>query len=222
LSSKLPPETLPLNGYSGKKGRHLVNNLAAAFTPYVEVGCFQGSTLICAAYENQGRIIGVDNFTDETKPGRYMVENRKALLANLSTYSHVARPSVIDGACWDLKLSGFRCCFYDGAHAEDDHRRAITDLLPWFTQQFVFVVDDFNRDNVRAGTEEGLHLAGLLPVFHVHLGKGATDDADGWWNGIGVYVLENASPSEQPTPAAWQLCACSPGTGNARPAMADT
>ena len=189
FKSKLPPETLPLTGYSGRMGRHFLNNLAAVFTPYVEVGCFQGSTLICAAYGNTGLIVGVDNFTDETKPCVYMVETRKALLSSLREHSARARPSLIDSPCWDVKLSGIVCCFFDGAHTEQDHVDSVTRLYPWFTRQFVFVVDDFNRKNVRDGTDRGIEAATLRVDFHRHLGASATDDTAGWWNGFGVYVL---------------------------------
>jgi hypothetical protein len=189
FESKLPPETLPLVGYSGRMGRHFLNNLASVFTPYVEVGCFRGSTLICAAYDNAGLIVGVDNFTDETKPGVYMVETRKALLENLREYSDRARPSLIDSPCWDVNLTGVTCCFFDGAHDEQDHVDSVARLYPWFTRQFVFVVDDFNRKNVRTGTDRGIEGAKLRVDFHWHLGADATDDTIGWWNGFGVYVL---------------------------------
>jgi hypothetical protein len=190
FESNLPPDTLPLTGYSGRVGRHFLNNLASVFTPYVEVGCYRGSTLICAAYDNPGLVIGVDNFTDETKPGQYMVDTRRALLDNLRLYSDRARPSIIDAPCWDVRLSGFACCFFDGAHTEQDHADAVTKLSPWFADQFVFVVDDFNRKNVRDGTDRGIEAAKLRVQFYWHKGDGKTDDPTGWWNGFGVYVLQ--------------------------------
>lgn len=187
--SKLPPETLPLAGYSGRKGRHLLNNLAALFTPYVEVGCYRGSTLISAAYDNKGLIVGVDNFTDETKPGQFMVGTRQVLLDNLRAYSAWARPSLIDAPCWDVPLSGFACGFFDGGHTEEDHLNAVTRLHTWFQPCFVFVVDDFNRQNVRDGTLRGIKEASLVTEFYRHLGAEIGDDADGWWSGMGVFVL---------------------------------
>lgn len=189
FESKLPQETLDLPGYSGRKGRHFLNNLAAAFSPYVEVGCFQGSTLICAAYKNDGPVIGIDNFTDETKPGVYMVDTRRALLLAMLDHSHLSRPSLIDASCWDVKLAGVSCCFFDGAHSEQDHVDSVVRLYDWFRSEFVLVVDDFNRKNVRIGTEKGIEQCKLRVLFRTHLGAEAVDDSIGWWNGFGVYVL---------------------------------
>lgn len=194
FDSKLPPQTLPIEGYSGRKGRHLLNNLASLYTPYVEVGCYQGSTLICAAYDNTGLIVGVDNFTDETRPGDYMLVNRQALLANMRTYSERSRCSIIDSSCWTLTLSGVKCCFYDGGHTEQDHFDSLL-LNHWFCPQFVFVVDDFNRQNVRDGTEKAIQSLGLTVDFRCHVGADIGDDPIGWWSGIGVYVLSKPRSS---------------------------
>ena len=189
--SKLPPDAFNFDdSYSGRKGRHLLNNLAGTFLPYIEVGCYLGSTLIAAAYDNPGLVVGVDNFTDETKPGRYMVENRRRLLERLSHFSDRARPSLIDAPCWDLKLTGFLCGFYDGDHSAQAHIDALVKLAPWFSQSFVYVIDDYNRQNVRDGTAAGISAARLKVDFEMRLGEHAPpDDRLGWWNGIGVFVF---------------------------------
>jgi hypothetical protein len=195
FESKLPPDTLPLVGYSGHKGRHLLNNLAALFTPYVEVGCFRGSTLICAAYDNAGLILGVDNFTDECRLGEYMVETRRALLQNMAQYSDRSRCSLIDSPCWAVNLTGVPCCFYDGGHTEQDHANALVMLARWFCGQFVFVVDDFNRQGVRDGTQRGIDGAKLTVDFYAYLGAAEVDDTVGYWSGMGVYVLSKPRSS---------------------------
>lgn len=189
FESKLPPETLEIEGYSGRMGRHFLNNLAGRFQPYVEVGCFRGSTLICAAYDNPGLVVGVDNFTDETQPGTYMAGTRQTLLENMRCHSDRSRPSLLDASCWKVHLTGFQCCFFDGAHTEQDHMDAVTHLSTWMTPQFVFVVDDFNRQSVREGTLRGIAAGNLRIDFELWLGAQGTDDRTGWWNGFGVYVL---------------------------------
>lgn len=192
--SKLNSDVRHLQGYSGVKVRHLLNNLAAQFTPYVEVGCYLGSTLIAAAYGNSGLIVGVDNFTDETRPGEYMVGTRRTFLNNLSRYSDIARPSLIDASCWDLKgfFSGVKCCFFDGAHTYEDHVRSVTELGDWFADDVVFVVDDFNRQNVREATDAGIRRSKFVVQLSMRFGADKTDDGEGWWNGIGVYLLSRS------------------------------
>lgn len=191
--SKLPMEAFNFDdSYSGRKGRHLLNNLATLFKPYFEVGCYLGSTLIAASYDNPGLIVGIDTFVDATKPGVYMVDTRRRLLDRLSKYSDRARPSLIDASCWDLKpLGAFQCCFYDGDHTEQAQADALIKMYDWFTPQFTLVVDDYNRQNVRDGTRRGITERELRVDYEIWLGGGIEppDDRLGWWNGMGVFVL---------------------------------
>ena len=191
FQSKLPADTLPLTGkaMSGKRERHLLNNLAAVFTPYVEVGCFHGSTLLAAAYRNTGLIVGVDNFVSGSG-------NRQTLLQNLMTYGE-ARASVIDASCWNVPLTGFRCCFWDGPHTKEDQKNALVALRHWYTDTFVFVVDDWQRPEVVEGTREGIATAGLRVDFEKVLTSpgdpaafaNGVGNSDWWWCSLGVFVL---------------------------------
>ena len=62
--SKLPSWILELEGMSGKKYRHFINNLIN-FVPnckYLEIGCWKGSTLCSALYNNNVIAYTVDNW----------------------------------------------------------------------------------------------------------------------------------------------------------------
>lgn len=191
FQSKLPADTLPLTGkaMSGKRERHLLNNLAASFTPYVEVGCFHGSTLLAAAYRNTGLIVGVDNFASGAN-------NRQTLLQNLMTYGE-ARASLIDASCWSVPLTGFRCCFWDGPHSKEDQKNALVALRHWYADTFVYVVDDWQRPEVSEGTMEGITTAGLKIEFQKELTSpgdpasfaSGVGNSDWWWCSLGVFVL---------------------------------
>lgn len=193
MKSKMPPETLDIPGMSGKRGRHLLNNLATWFTPYIEVGTHVGSTLISAAYHNKGLIVGNDCFVgvDQYDPYNppYVPQYRRLLMENMARYAEDSRPSFIDSPCWGLNLSGFKCCFFDGGHLEIDHANSLPLIRPWMTDTFVFVVDDWMRDNVRTGTFRGMEVSRLRVDYQHDLPGTGEGDNEGFWCGMAVFVL---------------------------------
>ncbi|MBT4497522.1 MAG: hypothetical protein HOC74_07365 [Gemmatimonadetes bacterium] len=66
--SKLDKPIFFLNGMSSPKVRHFLNNLCELpQTRYLEVGCWRGSTLISALYDNHAsvnEVIAIDNFSE--------------------------------------------------------------------------------------------------------------------------------------------------------------
>ena len=63
LESKLPEWVLNLDGLSGKKYRHMINNLIALIKNprYLEIGSWKGSTSCAASIENKLCITCIDN-----------------------------------------------------------------------------------------------------------------------------------------------------------------
>lgn len=187
--SKLPPDTIPVQGMSGRMGRHLLNNLAAQLSPYVEVGTYFGSTLISAGYGNRGIVLGIDNFSivfEHTQAGH---NQRRQLLENMLAFSDVSKVSFMDASCWDVHLTGVQCFFYDGEHTVDDQRKALSLAREWCVPTFVYVVDDWNWECVQTGTQRGLDEFGFKVEYKVELGVGGFDSWQGFWNGMGVFVL---------------------------------
>lgn len=200
--SKLPLATLLSGGttdptgqfrgvsMSGRKGRHLLNNLAAQLTPYLEIGTFMGGTLLSAGYRNSGLILGVDNFVyDFQQLLPQPLDPRSTLLSNLAACPE-ARVSFLEGDCFSLPpVPGFQCVFFDGDHTEEAQCQALTVLKSWYTETFIYVVDDWNWPAVRRGTDRGLREGGYEVACSLNLGSYDADAVDAYWNGMGLFVL---------------------------------
>jgi len=184
LQSKLPPEALTIYGWTGNRIRHFLNNLGGLpGVNYLEVGTYNGATITAAAYGNMGQFTTID-----------MGDAPPTLRENKEKFGDEINIDFIQGDCWKVDLkripAGLDVYFFDGPHEKEDHARALLYYLPRLADQFIFVVDDWEDEKkVRKGTFEGIKSAGLLPAFIAEVGIGEHEAGDGWWNGLGVFVL---------------------------------
>lgn len=161
---KLPPELLALEGMSGKKYRIFINNLIEAVDDarYLEIGVWQGSTLCSAIYKNRVRATAIDDWSEYGGPA-------DRFFANLSRFKGPeAALSFLDN---DFRAVNFRAIgkfnvyLFDGPHEEQDQRDGLICVQPALDEQFVLIVDDWNWDVVRRGTQVGIREAGLKVIF---------------------------------------------------------
>lgn len=98
--SRIDSPVLAIDGMSSPKVRHLLNNICHYMedTRYLEIGTWKGSTLISAAYKNQGTYIGVDNFEHFGGPREEFNENKEL-------FKEHANVSFYDADCWELDLN---------------------------------------------------------------------------------------------------------------------
>ena len=193
-NSKLSSEALLVPGFTSNKVRHFLNNLCSSpDIIYLEIGTHKGATLISACYGNKhNRFIGIDNFCefDDLK------EAQGYLMQNLSKFSNQASPEFIAGDCWDYETiskvpDNINIYFYDGAHDIESQKKAITVYYPKLADTFVLIVDDWNWDNSRTGTYEGISEMELNIVYSKDIfTPGRQSMHEHFWNGLGIFVLE--------------------------------
>lgn len=186
-------------GMTSPKVRHLLNNLCNFNgCRYLEIGLWTGSTLIPAIYENSLKYWGLDNWSEfrgGEDPRVYFIHNFKVF------FGEEAVPNILDR---DFKtvdfekegISKVNIFFYDGGHTEDDQYQALVHCYPALDAEFVFVVDDWNEEPVRRGTDRAIKDLGLHAIYHQVLPATRKQDLDLWWNGVGVYVFKK-SPAAQ-------------------------
>ncbi len=86
---------------------------------------------------------------------------------------------------------------YDGDHKESCHRLALTHYISNMTDIFIYVVDDWNWECVRAGTLKAIQELGLTTLYEKEI-RLTWDDthtpqplaSETWHNGIYVAVLK--------------------------------
>jgi hypothetical protein len=189
--SKLHLPILQIDGMSSSKVRHLLNNLCALKdATYLEIGCWKGSTLIAAAYQNQEilkNIVGIDNWKEFGGPKALFLQN---LLMYLSKPVHF-----IEADCFAIDLSShfstpITIYFYDGNHSFASQKAAFTYFNSALDDLFIAVVDDWNWPDVRRGTFAAFKELNYKVLYQQELFTPYNADRTSWWNGLYIAVIE--------------------------------
>jgi hypothetical protein len=185
-------------GMSSPRVCHFLNRLVACMDPgehYLEIGSWQGRTLLSAAFENRGRLcIACDRFRFFGRYTGFGYRARRALGRNLARYA--GRRAAVH--FYDMDSSRFfrRCrfdgsigvYFYDGDHSYTGTRRSIAAGAERLSARAIVLVDDWNVRRIRAGTLDGLRDAAVRVLWHRALEGDHTEAT--WWNGLGVFYVE--------------------------------
>jgi hypothetical protein len=190
-------EILNYKGMSGKKTRHLYNNLLNTDNvKYLEIGTWYGSSSISGAYKNKINSLYIDNWSQFNGDKQIFVDIIEKYLTKESS------GGFLESDCWKVNKNkipkNFNIYLYDGGHEEEDHFQALNYYYDNLDDIFIFIVDDWQWGKVRDGTWRGIEENNLkvrfchevflsheeLVNFPNHTGK------DTWWNGVAIFVLE--------------------------------
>jgi hypothetical protein len=194
--SKITPLALAVPALSSLNIRHLMNNLGAISTRYLEHGVHKGGLFCSTIFKNDNlkSAVAIDSWesdaTNEDKAEPQFRENvsiskpinTECLIIKANSFD--IPPSLTNGDI-DLYL-------FDADHSEDSQCRALTHFLPAMADEFIFCVDDWDFPEVEAGTLRGLRESGVEILF-CQIFKGNDHDNDGWWNGYAVFLLKKKS-----------------------------
>lgn len=195
--SQLTQEVLALDGMSSSLVRHFLNNIGSLYgASYLEIGSWKGSTLISALFGNrQGmkEAIAIDNWSQFDAPRSLFWENVDSLLGERTFKFYETN-------CFTLDKNGvfftpINIYFYDGDHGEESQKRAFTYFNPVFDDVFIAIVDDWNWDYVRRGTEAAFQELKYEILFEKSLFSKQNGDVSSWWNGLYVAVIKKAAGS---------------------------
>lgn len=190
--SKLTEEALRVPGFTSIKIRHLLNNLGAISTNYLEVGVHLGGTFCSTCCGNPlQEAVAIDNYSEFNKGG----ETKEEFLDNADSFVCMETLfSLIEADCFtvkDLGQSKFDLYLYDGQHTESSQQRGVTHFLPNLTDEFIFVVDDWQFAGVESGTRTGIKLSGLEILFECILETKEGESAnEAFHNGFAVFLLK--------------------------------
>jgi predicted O-methyltransferase YrrM len=170
---------------------------------YLEVGSYQGKSLIAALRDNPFvPAVACDNFSEFDASG----SNQATLEQNLRRYGVAGQVRCFDMdfrtlmAGWhELALPPVGAYFYDGAHDLASQRDAITLVEPLLAPRALVVVDDwrFARDSAsraEAGTREAIAASASHWTQLRVLPARFNGDRDLWWNGVAVFAFERRRP----------------------------
>ena len=184
--SLLTDEVLAIEGMSDARMRHLLNNIGQRVKTYLEVGCYHGSTLVSAAFQNEHlTAIGIDNFSEQFERWNVGGTPRQQLGVNLQKFVPHAIFMEADFSDVDVSdLPKLDCYLYDGVHHSDMQCRGIVHFAPAFADNCLVLVDDWKGEPVREGTLRGLEQ--ISKTWQVSSSFALWDT----WNGLGAFILK--------------------------------
>lgn len=187
--SKLDKQIISIDGMSGYKTRHFLNNICSLpGTNYLEVGLWRGSTFYSALQNNKINAIGIDNWSEYNKGD--VKDEFHSNLSNFAGKSNIVK--IIDKDVFQVEMSEIQdeinVYFYDGAHKEIDQYKAFTHFDSKFSEVFIAIVDDFEEPEVQRGTHFAIKDLGYEILHEKHCSSVHEDKAN-YWCGQYVAVL---------------------------------
>lgn len=189
------PELVP--GFA-TENKLMLLNLAARHLEdgevYVEVGTWQGLSLIGAAWGNDGkRLYACDDFSkagvDRALLQRHLARHRPA--AEVHVYACGYREFLRTAPWRPARVGAY---FYDGPHGFADHFAALAMIRPWLAADAVVIVDDTEDRPVRAANRLVVrHASNLERVLDIRVPYYTHPT---WWNGVQLFHWRNGGPVE--------------------------
>ena len=212
MVTKLSPDVLLLEGMSGFKTRVFYNEIASGWgVKYLEIGAWKGSSTCSALFANSMDMTTIDNWSLFNGP-------KAEFEKNVHTYKGVNRVDDIEADSFKLDVSSlphkYNVYLYDGGHSVEDHEKALTHYVDAMEDTFIFMVDDWMFEGIRKGTYDAIEKLGLKIEYYEDRGEAVVheeavpgeecrrwwaekdgerfvvkSEPQGYWNGIGVFVL---------------------------------
>lgn len=197
-TSKVNEASMNVPALASLRIRHLLNNLGAISTRYLEVGVHRGGSFCSTVCENNLlSATAVDSFasdevfTDNTVEPEFKI-NSKNLLQPSTKFKLLKGDSF--GVSVKKVLGPIDLYLYDASHAYEDQKNALLYYKDAMADEFIYCCDDWMFEDVKAGTLEGLRLGGYEILYERQLVNEGDDidnhDNEQWWRGYAVYLLK--------------------------------
>jgi Methyltransferase domain len=162
---------------------------------YLEVGTWQGRTLLSAAFRNPSRsCFACDKFRFFGRWTGWGHRAKRSLERNIERYrsdsAAVRFFHMTSERFFAIRrfAGSVGVYFYDGDHGYRLTRHGIVAASPLLSRRSVVLVDDWNGEVVRQATRDGLRDARLDVLWEREFFGDRTPG--GWWNGLGVFYVE--------------------------------
>lgn len=191
-----------LTGFSGEKLvgtlQRLTENLTANEC-YLEVGVFQGLTLLSVADSNpEVACFGIDNFAFFDREGKNfgLVKERMEKL-NISN-AHIINEDYEDALeTLETKLNGKKIGVYfiDGPHDYRSQLMCLQLAMPYLSDEAVIIIDDSNYRHVRQANRDFLFTHPEYKLLFESYTKQhplnlpldqRAEQMKGWWDGVNI------------------------------------
>ena len=193
--SKVTNDILVMEGMSGTKTRHFYNNLLnIEDARYLEIGTWKGSSVCSAMCNNKAMVVCIDNWSEFGGP-------KSEFLFHFEKFKGENNATFIENDCYKVDVSTlpkFNIYMYDGNHTNESHYKALLHYYNCLDDLFIFIVDDWNWEDVRNGTKNSIQTLNLKVLYerdirttndNTHPEHGSPGQKE-WHNGIYVAILQ--------------------------------
>jgi hypothetical protein len=196
-NSKITDDIIQMEGMSGTKTRHFYNNLLnTEDARYLEIGTWKGSSVCSAMCNNQAKVVCIDNWSEFGGP-------KSEFINNFEKFKGENKAIFIEDDCFKVNVSilsnlyKFNIYMYDGNHTDESHYRALSHYYDCLDDVFIYIVDDWNWEDVRNGTKNAIQNLNLNVLYEKEI-RLTWDNShtplqlarNTWWNGIYVAILQ--------------------------------
>jgi hypothetical protein len=192
--SKITNYIINMDGMSGTKTRHFYNNLLnTKDARYLEIGTWKGSSVCSAMCGNKAKVVCIDNWSEFGGP-------KDEFLFNFEHFKGENDATFIENDCYKVDVSvlpKFNIYMYDGNHTNESHYNALLHYYNCLDNVFIFIVDDWNWDDVRNGTINSIQKLNLKVLYKKEIRLTWDNShtpqplaAQTWHNGIYVAILQ--------------------------------
>ena len=193
-TSKITIDIINMEGMSGTKTRHFYNNLLSIpDARYLEIGTWKGSSVCSAMFGNKAKVVCIDNWSEFGGP-------KSEFLVNFEKFKGENSAKFIENDCYKVNVSvlpKFNIYMYDGNHTNESHYKALLHYYNCLDDIFIFIVDDWNWQDVRNGTISSIKKLNLKVLYEKEI-RLTWDNSTTlepqlsktWWNGIYVAILQ--------------------------------
>jgi predicted O-methyltransferase YrrM len=206
-----------LNGFSGEKLIGLLQRLSNVCLSenecYLEVGVFQGLTLLSVAKAMKvGEAYGIDNFAFFDKKGENysIVKNRiKSLDIDNAVIINMDYEDALEQLGNHIGEKKVGVYFVDGPHDYRSQLMCLELVKPFLARNAVIIVDDSNYRHVRQANRDFLTInPNFKLIYEAYTGchphnmttKQESEARKGWWNGANVIIKDPDNQLEQMHP----------------------
>lgn len=173
-------------------------NLAASLLSegesYVEVGAYNGTSLIAAMLGNASDFVAVDDFS-------FRDASREQLLANLRRFG-LDGVTILEGDAFALLPGGalgarrVGVYYYDAAHSYEAQLEGLRIVEPFLAERALLIVDDTDWKQVAAAMRD--YLAAQPQARLLFSIPGREKGLPAWWEGVQVLAWDASGYARRP------------------------
>lgn len=177
-----------INGMSTLTNALIINTLCRTMKNknYVNIGCWEGFSLISGMINTNCNVYGVDNFSQFDGPAKKFYKNFN-LYKKKNHYFFELDYKNFFFKIWKKKNKKIDLYFYDGNHSYKDQLHSLEIAKPYFQKGSLIIVDDTNIKDVKRATKKFLNKYSkqFKIIFDVNT---FSNGHFTYWNGLTIFL----------------------------------